>query len=384
MLAMIAPNSLLEGVSGRDTREAMAEYLTPQLVARLGDQSVFARALVDAGLYVGRRKPTPAGPAAILWADSRQSSLNRALRGLRRWRGAEIEPIKGDGFSVYLRNDVATTGDPWIARGYDAWLQYQRFQHSKKMLHANKVFEIRQGVRLGNDVFIVPKEYVKGLARNERRFFRPAVMNSSIVEGKLSDAYYAFYPYSTGLPRITNEKELEQCVPKYFKDHLLKAKGTLKSRKTLVRQPELKWWDLLWPRAWQKDRSPKIVSKYFGGRRSFAVDKTGDFVVVVGNAWLLKTGGIEQELTDDEVYFAFLTYLSSSIAYDMLDYLSIQVSGGQLDLSNKYVNNLPVLNLKTLGLLDLTTLIQMGITISEGRVERWSDVDELVLASLNR
>ena len=37
---------------------------------------------------------------------------------------------------------------------------------------------------------------------------------------------------------------------KYFKDHLLKAKGTLKARKTLVRQTELKWWDLLWHRAW--------------------------------------------------------------------------------------------------------------------------------------
>jgi hypothetical protein len=120
VLAMIAPNSLLEGVSGKDTREAMSESLNPQLVARLGDQSIFARALVDAGLYVGRRKPASGGPTAILWADSRQDSLNRALRGLRRWRGAEIEPIKGDGFSVYVRKDIGTTGDPWLARGFDA------------------------------------------------------------------------------------------------------------------------------------------------------------------------------------------------------------------------------------------------------------------------
>ncbi len=219
VLAMIAPNSLLEGVSGKETRATMAESLNPQLVARLGDQSIFARALVDAGLYVGRRKPAPAGPTAILWADSRQDSLNRALRGLRRWRGAEVEPITGDGFSVYIRKDIGTTGDPWLARGYDAWSQYQRFQHSNKMLQANKVFEIRQGVRLGNDVFIVPKEYIKGLGRNERRFFRPAVMNPSIVDGKLSDAYYVFYPYTHGLPTITSEKELQKNVPNYFRNH---------------------------------------------------------------------------------------------------------------------------------------------------------------------
>ncbi len=93
------------------------------------------------------------------------------------------------------------------------------------------------------------------------------------------------------------------------------------------------------------ERDTKIVSKYFGGSRSFAVDKTGDFVVVVGNAWLLKKGEIAQEATDEEIYFAILTYLSSSIAYAMLEYVSIQVSGGQLDLSNKYVRELPILNL---------------------------------------
>ncbi|MBS1852457.1 MAG: N-6 DNA methylase [Acidobacteria bacterium] len=384
VLAMVAPNSLLEGASGKDTREAMAESLNPQLVARLGDQSIFARALVDAGLYVGKRKPSPMQPTAILWADSRQNSLNRALRGLRRWRGAEVEPIKGEGFSVYVRRDIATTGDPWIARGYDAWSQYQRFQHSDKTLPANKVFDIRQGVRLGSDVFIVAKEYVRTLGKHERRFFRPAVMNPSIVDGKLSDTYYAFYPYTAGLPPITSEKELEEHVPRYFKDHLLKAKSTLKARKTLERQTELKWWDLLWPRAWQMERNAKIVSKYFGGRRSFAIDRTGDFVVVVGNAWLLKKGEVDQEITDEEFYSAILTYLNSSVAYDMLEYVSIQVAGGQLDLSNRYVGDLPVLNLASLELVDLTKLIEMGITISERTIDRWAEVDELVTSIMNR
>jgi len=384
VLAMVAPNSLLEGASGRETREAMARTLNAQLVARLGDQSIFARALVDAGLYVGRRKPTYEQPTAVLWADSRQPSLNRALRALRRWRGAEIEPISGEGFSVYLREGVAATGDPWISREYGAWRQYEQFRNNEKTSPAGKLFDIRQGVRLGNDVFVVPRGYVKGLARGERRFFRPAVMNPSIVDGKLEDSYYVFYPYTTGLPPIESERELEHYVPRYFSEYLSKAKKVLQSRKTLKRQAELKWWDLLWSRAWQREREVKIVSKYFGGRRSFGVDREGDFVVVVGNAWLLQRAEIEREITDEEFYLAILAYLSSSIAYDVLNYLSIQVSGGQLDLSNKYVSDLPVLNPAAVDLPDLAALTQMGTAISEGRVERWADVDEVVLSILGR
>ncbi len=252
------------------------------------------------------------------------------------------------------------------------------------MQPAKTLFEINQGIRLGSDVFIVPKSYVQALRKkNEQRFFRPAVMNPSISDGKLSDAYYAFYPYTDGLPAIKTEKELEEYVPQYYKDHLLPAKPVLKARKTLVRQTELRWWDLLWPRSWQKGRDPKIVSKYFGGGRSFAFDKTGDFVVVVGNGWSLKKGALgelQQEITDEETYFAMLAYLSSSLSRDLLEYLSIQVSGGQLDLSNKYVSELPLPKFTTLNPADISRLTNTGVKIAEGKIDRWLDVDNLILS----
>ncbi len=382
VLATITPNSLLEGGSGRETREAMASALTPELVGRLGDQSIFSRALVDAGMYVGRKKPAPARATAVLWADSRQSSLNQALRGLRKWRGAEAGPISGEGFSVYCRDDVATTGDPWAARGYEAWSLHRVVQDSDKMLPARRLFDIRQGIRLGSDVFVVSKEYVQRLRRNERRFFRPAVMNPSLVDAKLTDAYYVFYPYTSGLPAITTEAELEEHVPQYFKDYLRPAKPALRSRKTLVRQTELHWWDLLWHRAWQTERNPKIVSKYFGSKRSFAFDRSGDFVVVVGNAWLLKKGTTGVGITDEEIYCAVLTYLSSAVAYDLLKYVSTQVSGGQLDLSNRYVGNLPLVDLARIKPAHLSQMINIGAQISEGIFENWTDVDDLMLTIL--
>ena len=383
VLAMITPNSLFEASSGRHVREALAEILTPQLIARLGDQTIFHRALVDAGIFVGTRRPVQAIPTAILWADSRPNSLNRALRGLRRWRGAEIEPLTDDGFSVYSREEVGKTGGPWVARAYEAWATYQRIQSTKRTTPAKKVFDIKQGVRLGSDVFIINKQYVSRLPKSERRFFRPAVMNISISDASLSDSHYVFYPYTPGLPTVTSEQDLERNVPTYYKELLLPAKTKLSSHRSLSKA-NLNWWELLWARSWQMERTPKIVSKYFGGSRSFAFDQSGEFVVVVGNAWLLKKGAIQLAITDEEISFAFLAYLSSAAASDLIKYVSIQVSGGQWDLSNKYLGDLPIPNLPRLDRAQVSELVETGIKISQGKVDRWTEVDELVLSILNR
>jgi hypothetical protein len=382
-LAMITPNSLLEASSGRYVRKALAEALSPQLIARLGDQSIFERALVDAGIYVGTRRPVRVVAPAILWADSRPGSLSRALRGLRKWRGAETEPLTGDGFSVYSHEGIGKAEGPWVARAYGALATFQSIQGTRRTVPAKRVFEIRQGVRLGNDVFIVAKEYLHTLPKRERRFFRPAVMNVSISDARLNDSHYVFYPYTPGLPPIASEQELEAHVPTYFKDLLSPARSKLSNRKTLARA-HLNWWDLLWARSWQKELTPKISSKYFGGARSFAFDRNGEFVVVVGNAWLLKKGVIPLAITDEEVYYAALTYLSSAMAVDLLKYVSVQVSGGQFDLSNKYVSELPVPDLARLEPADVIRLVEKGSEIWQGKVDRWTDVDELVAGVLRR
>jgi len=182
-------------------------------------------------------------------------------------------------------------------------------------------------------------------------------------------------------------------VPRYYKENLLPARPALKARKTLVRQSELRWWDLLWSRSWQKRPGPKIVSKYFGGIRPFVFDKSGEFVVVVGNGWLLKKGGIGEsakgrdgetvyEMTEEESYLATVTYLCSTLARDLLEYMSVQVSGGQLDLSSKYIADLPIPNFAAIEPAELSKMIRTGEDITEGRVEQWSDVDELVLSIL--
>lgn len=381
VLAMVAPGSLFESSSGKRVREALAERLKPILIAKFGHQRAFAHAIVDAGMYVGTTRQSPYSGAAVLWADTQSVSLSRALRGLRRWRGAEIEPLKEDGFAVYLRKGVGTSGAPWIARSFDAWQSYEAARRSKKTVSAHKCFEIKQGVRLGNDVFIIAKEYVASLPHAERAFFRPAVMNPSIRDGQLDDSYYVFYPYSDGLPEIRTEDDLATHVQSYYKAKLLPAKEKLLGRKSLQRE-EFNWWDLIRPRSWQKGKLPKIVSKYFGGKRSFAFDQKGDYVVVVGHAWLLKEAIIDSNFTTEELQFAMLAYLNSTVVDALLKYISVQVSGGQFDLSNKYVKDLPILNFAKLEGPFLNHLVQMGRAIADGTIELWAEVDDHVLSAL--
>lgn len=271
------------------------------------------------------------------------------------------------------------TGGPWIARGYKAWRSYEAMRTNRLMIPARKVFDIKLGVRLGNDVFIISKDSYQELPNGERRFFRPAVMNPSISDETLIDTYYVFYPHTAGLPTLEQEQDLVAHGPFYFKEYLFPAKDKLAARKTLARAGQ-NWWELLEHRAWLEAPRPKIVSKYFGGRRSFAFDKGGAYVVVVGSGWLLEKGALQTEITDDEVYLATLAYLSSTIAEGLLKDVSIQVSGGQADLTKKYVGQLPIPNLAKVKRTGTNKLVEMGAAIMDKRVENWADVDELVLS----
>jgi adenine-specific DNA-methyltransferase len=230
-------------------------------------------------------------------------------------------------------------------------------------------------------VFIVGKEYITSLPVAERPFFRPAVMNPSIGDGRLEDSYYVFYPYSDGLPEIESEDDPAAYVHSYFTRTLRPAKEKLAARKSL-RPAGLNWWDLIRPRSWQYGKCTKIVSKYFGGARSFAFDQSGDYVVVVGHAWLLEEANADFSLTPEEVQFATLAYINSTVAESLLEYASVHIAGGQFDLSNKYVKDLLILNLAKIDVDSLNRLIQFGKDITDGTIERWADIDDIVLSAL--
>ena len=342
VLAAVAPRALFETDASRSTRALLAENLEPRLVARLGNQFIFKGSLVDAGLYVGVKRPTAAGPALALWADQNPTSIVAALRALRK-RFVTGDPItSADAYSIYPDHEIGRTPKPWSPRSLLALKRWAIAERNPKLVRAASHYDIRQGARTGDDVFVVEKSYVEGLPKGEQRFFRPAVLNSSIQGGQLNDRFYVFYPHTPDLPVLASEEDLLLHVGTYANAYLLPKREKLKRRKH--KTPNPKWWEMVWPRNWQFEQRPKLVSKYFGGAGSFAWDMAGRFVVVVGHAWIPKEASELRIDLRDAYAITTAVYLNLPETENLIDYLSIRVSGGQLDLSSKYLSSLLVPN----------------------------------------
>jgi SAM-dependent methyltransferase len=382
VVASIVPNSFLEAQSSSPLRRQISEQATVELIARLGSQNVFSDALVDAGFYIAKKHQAESSGTVVLWSDSQPASYSRALRALRKTHDLPgtrtiSDPVSSDEYSIYVRKDAAKSSAPWKAREFMAWRFFSRLGESRKTIPAKKLFEINQGVRMGDDLFIVPKEYVQGLDVRERDFFRPAVMNPSLLNGRLLDSHYIFYPNTIGLPIIQTDNDLPRLVPRFFADVLNPNEDRLRARKSL--HDKERWWGLSEPRRWLENQTPRIISKYFGRERPFAFDREGKFVVVVGHSWNIRSGAVPVEaLTSDEVYLIMSAFLNSSVFTALASYTSVQVSGGQMDLSNRYVDSIPLPNPTKLADKILHRLVEVGEHIQTSEVVDWKYVDEAV------
>jgi hypothetical protein len=77
--------------------------------------------------------------------------------------------------------------------------------------------------------------------------------------------------------------------------------------------------------------------------------------------------------------------MSTSVAYDLLGYLSVQISGGQLDLSNKYVGDVPIPKLSALTAGERNELIGLGTKILKDQTfDDWDKADGIVSSILTR
>jgi adenine-specific DNA-methyltransferase len=356
-MGCILPTSILEADSFRKLRKELHSNLSIEIIGRLGSHSLFADALVDAGIFVAQKKPNAkASYPIILWSDFKTESNSAALRELRKIRSTNSLPAASNvGYSIYVKNNFASE-DNWAPIEVNAYELLSKLKTFKKV---EDLFDVRQGVRTGmNSVFIVTREYWKGLDKKERKYFRPAVTNESIQNGTLIDKYYVFYPEDDA--SIETEAELKKAVPKYFKEYLLPNRAKLaalygKSLKT--------YWKLSRPRAWQIEKEAKIVSTEFGKAGAFAFDKTGIYVAERSNAWFPKN---RKELND--IGYAYITVLSLPIINELLKGVSKQIGGGQWYLSSKFINQMPIPDLfdKSFPKTLLNELTSTGILIDQG------------------
>lgn len=356
VIGAVLPASLLDGESYVKWRQSIAQEIDPHLIARLGSHTVFADAVVDAALYVGVRGRLDR-PALALWSNHKADSSSHALRRLRSILPDKVAGYVYDdesgGFSIYAADHLGRDGTLWAPRPYAA---YQLLKFVSDLPTVKQLFDVSQGAITGlNSAFIVSREYVEALPKAERKYFRPAVVNDSISNGVLYDTTYVFYPYGNGL-EIESEEALDKKVKSFYRDRLLPSKTALLKRSRIKAD---RWWILSLPRQAIDRKGGKLVSTYFGSSGSFAWDPDGSYVVVQGYAWTAKSN----DLYGHEL--AYLALLNHRLTDTLLSAVSNNLSGGQWNLSERYVNSLPLPALKDQESL-LEALIGHGGALAKG------------------
>lgn len=367
VVGSVIPASLLDSESTAPLRGALAKLLAPDLIARLGSHFLFQGARIDAGLYVGVRDGQTRVPLAV-WADHRETSTSAALRTLRRLRDLpeENQLVTGneDGFDIYRNENLGSSDESWAPRPYKAWRTAELASHLPRV---SALFSVRQGIRTGkNPAFILDETAYCALPGKEQHAFRRAILNNSIVDGRVASNVWVFYPY--GDADVASEEQFENELPYYY-SKLKPMKQELASR---LRRTEQDWWKLAEPRVRLLEKQTKIISTYFGDRGSFAWDEEGDLAVVQGYAWLLKQKRTSKSASEAQRsrlgrngWLALLAILNSKRFETLLSAYSNHVGGGQWNLSTRFVAEIPLPDVRSLAPDLLRELGDVGETVHQ-------------------
>ena len=377
VVATVVPASFLEADAAFEVRRGLTGLMAIHMVARLGSPILFSNATVDAATLIGQVGAEPDRDVLAFWADHRIHSTSAGLRQLRRATQCGIRTaIVADGFSIYRIPSLTLNVDSWAPRSYRSWNFLRNLQH---LPCVEDLFDVKTGCRLGyRQAFLVDKADWIGLPSSEKRYFRPAVVNESIMFGRLRDSKYVFYPY--GRHAIENERELRSKVPTFYKEVLLPCKPELLQRRS--KRDIARWWEMSESRTWQYHPEAKLVSVYFGDAGSFAYDDSGQYTVVQGFAWLAKSSLKVKDSFPQKLAFAYLALLNSAVISDLLSATSNPVQGGQWDLSARYVGKMPMPNLAALvGSPLLAQLADLGGRIHRGEEVNKRDIDETAYAA---
>jgi hypothetical protein len=377
VIGAIIPSSFYESSAAASLRERVRDRISPWLLARLGSQALFPDAIIDAGLLVAKINGGNTNDLLAFWADERTESTSDGLRYLRKATGAgrprQSLVIERDGFSIYSAPELVQANKSWSPRKYSAWSFSRKLQH---LPVAGDLFGIHTGARSGFlKAFLLAKEKWSALPKNEKGYFRPAVVNESIESGRLSDAAYVFYPY--GEFALDSENELRSRMPAFFGNHLRKYRESLQRRGSAA--PDGKYWQMYRPTPWQQMRVPKLASVEYGDVGAFGWDTKGDFVVVGGYAWLPRPALKAAGRFPLKLGLSYLALLNSPVFFELVaSSSSRKVGGGQWDLAAKYLNTVPLPKLAYSGESEiLESLFRIGSDIQSGNPIDWDSLAKL-------
>ena len=356
-LGTLLPGSLLTLQAAHGWRESILDQADMRFIASLGDYSLFRYAQIQVSAIVITKHSKDAGRSsdkvAALVTGRHPEATGTAFRNLRRTGGTGFEEISDNGWHLFEAVASEFRDRPtWRLIAPSTEVAIKRLSESGRVALIEQLFTVRQGVQTGmNSVFVLTTAQLETLGEREKMWFRQASISESIHDRTIRTGHYIFYPYNEDGLAITNEEQLHDELPTYFQHYLKPNRDRLAARARIVRSERSDWWGLSERRKWALDRNPRIVSKYFGGPGSFAVDFEASYIIVQGFAWMPKWAGASDDEQGDvstftlgyrEILAAYSAILNSDIFARLLSIYSQHVAGGQYDLSWRFVRHVPI------------------------------------------
>ncbi|GEM_PF-692327 len=351
LLGSILPNPLLSSDSATKLREAILHEMNLVLIGSFKGYNYFPGAMVEPAFIVMRSQSSHSTEQTVKMLTAQEGTEDLSLRLLRRGY-EELSPASG--VEILHEPVINIDAAKWSPKTRDQVELLRKFSECN-LPQVKDLFTVRRGIIAGQkDAFVLSTQALNELPIEERKFFRPLAGTKTIIAGRIIAGQYVFYPYNnTGLI-LTLEKLVKEAAPQYYNSYLLPYKEKLISRSGINVD---EWWRLASERTWQRTRLPKMVSKYFGDAGSFAYDDNGQYIIGQGFAWLWRTSNlydqnkdiitdtanrdeISIDFYDTDLPWAYVALLNSQPFRQLLSLNCPRVSGGQFDLSIRYVNNI--------------------------------------------
>jgi len=339
VLGCVLPYTIFTSDSYLKLRNEIKEELSLNLLAKLGNY-IFESVLTDVSFFIGKKTTSPILPK-LIWSKNEKEITSEALLNLRKMESANQIAIDEKKYNIYTPSRFPVVADSWkiISIKEDKFLNdVKRFVLDRQLATIAEVFSVKQGIRTGNNqAFILSCKEYNEIPKLEKKFYRKVINNDSIKNGVLELKNYIWYPYDFNGMIISNEIEFKKTAPFSYKRFLPYKNSLSKDR---ARKNINTWWHLSEHRAWLRKKELRFYSTEFGKSNSFAIDKTGKFVVERGYAWIPK----KTFVIDD--YYYYLSIFSSDIFDFLLSIYSKQLAGGNwYDLGAKYTKNIPIPNI---------------------------------------
>jgi SAM-dependent methyltransferase len=365
VLACVLPGAALYGESGLPWRERLQAEGEVLMLGRFDGFRYFPTSLVETSfLLLRRRREGEKHRPSVEVVIAREGSEDAALRTLR-LPGDDLRR-QTQGVEVFKIKAAETSPESWRPL-HQSDYECRRDLMARNLPRVGTLFEINQGVRIGDKkTFLLDKEAYESLGK-ERKYFRPAAGGGTVRKGQLVRSDFIFYPYGSEGLLLKTEEELRKSVPHYYTHWLAPRKKALEERAQIAC-----WWGLTRPRTWQFTRSPHIVSAYFGGSGSFAFDPDGEYIVVNGFAWDWRSALPEHlEFGGTRLPWAYLALLNSTVFEQILSWFSVPLQGGQMRLELRFLSKIPIPDFSCEFTPPdlLQDLVDMGKSIHRGQLE---------------